>query len=175
MRKERYYTTLIVRWVLYIGILLLAFALQTTPGFLRFGNAAPLLVVPASLAFCLYEGQFTGALVGAAMGLLWDAAAGRIGGFFALMLLAACFLSGCFWQLYLRDSWVNFIALTFAVCLLVLTIDFIFSYWLRMYPAPGQYYLQTVLPMCIVTAAAGWPFRLLVRKAATVAVKPPKP
>lgn len=173
MHKDKRTATvaIVLRWLAWVGILVFAAALQTTPRFLAFGTVRPLLVVPACLALALYKGEFAGALFGAAGGLLWDAAAGRVGGFFAIMLMIACFLASCLWQLYLRDNALNFFWITLLTVWFILSLDFMFSYWLRGYPNPGGYYLGVLLPSAALTSVVGLLLRPLARLPARIDLK----
>ena len=56
----------ILKWGCYVLALFVCAALQTTPGLFQLGQAKPLFILPLCLAVAVYEGEFAGALFGAA-------------------------------------------------------------------------------------------------------------
>ena len=156
-----------LRWLLYFILLFVAAALQTQ-GWLAIGAVRPILMIPVCLAVTLYEGEFSGALFGAAGGLLWEALAGRVAGILAVQLLILCFFLSLLCRLYLRNTVFNFIWLTGVSCLLILSIDFLIYYYLGGYYQPFTYYATILLPTCIYTAVLAFPFRFIVQKISKV-------
>lgn len=158
--------TLIAKQLCYALTLIAAYVLQTTPGFLTFWGAKPVLLVPAAICIAVLEGVFPGALWGAAAGLLWDISSGRTGGFFAIQLMVFCFCCSALVTLYLRDTPLNLSLLTGAVMLLICSSDFLFNYLLHGYTGVGWLYLRRVLPVVVLSAAVTAAPRWLTRKIA---------
>lgn len=154
----------VARHLCYALSLLAAYVLQTTPGFLTFGGVKPVLLVPLALCIGVFEGAFTGALYGAAAGLMWDIASGRTGGFFAIMLMVFCFVCAVSVALYLRGTILNVSLLTGGVMLLMCSADFLFGYLLHGYSGLGRLYLTRILPVVVFSAAVTFAPWLLVRK-----------
>ena len=123
----------ILKWFCYAVALFVCAALQTTPGLLQLGQAKPLFILPLCLAVAVYEGEFAGALFGAVSGLLWDYTAGRTVGMLALELLLLCFAVSAVVQLYFKNSAANFALIASAAALLVLTLDWLFFYYMPGY------------------------------------------
>lgn len=160
MRRRIRWKT-VTRWLLYALLLVVALAMQAGPGWFEVAGVKPVLVVPVCLAVALYEGELAGGLFGAFGGLLWDISSGRITGFLAIQLLLLCFFVACLWQLYLRNTWFNFVWLTWLACLAIRTVDFIIYYYLAGYYQPGVFYIENVIPSAIYTAMLAAVFRLL--------------
>ena len=60
-RKRR--RSQLYKWGLYVLLLLACTVLQTIPGFLQFGQAKPVFLLPLALAVAVCEDEFSGAPV----------------------------------------------------------------------------------------------------------------
>ena len=141
----------LLKWGCYVLALFVCAALQTTPGLFQLGEAKPLLVLPLCLAVAVFEGEFAGALLGTVGGLLWDYAAGRTVGMLALELLLLCFGVSVLVQLYLQVNPGNFAAISTVTALLVLSLDWLFFYYMPGYSGAVERYLWFVLPTAALT------------------------
>ena len=157
----------LLKWGCYVLALFVCAALQTTPGLFQLGEAKPLLVVPLCLAVAVFEGEFAGALLGTVGGLLWDYAAGRTVGMLALELLLLCFGVSVLVQLYLQVNPGNFAAVNTMTALLVLSLDWLFFYYMPGYAGAGERFLWVVLPSALMTAPGSWLLHCAVRRIST--------
>ena len=144
----------ILKWICYAVALFVCAALQTTPGLFQLGQAKPLFILPLCLAVAVYEGEFAGALFGAVSGLLWDYTAGRTVGMLALELLLLCFGVSVLVQLYLQVNPGNFAAVNTITALLVLSLDWLFFYYMPGYAGAALRYIAFVLPSAVLTLPA---------------------
>ena len=143
---------LIARWGLYTLVLLVAAALQSTPGFLCVGPCKAFLILGVCIAVSVQEDEFSGALFGAVGGMLWDFTAGRTIGFFAIVMLFICFFCSVLVQLYLKKAYINIFLLNVVAGIVVTGMDFLFDYWMRGYPEPMHVYATIILPEVVVSA-----------------------
>ena len=141
----------LLKWGCYVLALFVCAALQTTPGLFQLGQAKPL---PLCLAVAVFEGEFAGALLGTVGGLLWDYAAGRTVGMLALELLLLCFGVSVLVQLYLQVNPGNFAAVNTITALLVLSLDWLFFYYMPGYAGAALRYIAFVLPSAVLTIPA---------------------
>lgn len=144
----------IVKWICYALLGLLCAVLQTTPGLFQFGAAKPLWLLPLALAIAVFEGEFAGAVFGAVCGLMWDWLAGRTVGMLALELLLLCFGVSVLVQLYLQVNPGNFAAVSTVTALLVLSLDWLFFYYMPGYTGAALRYVTFVLPSAVLTIPA---------------------
>lgn len=144
----------IVKWICYALLGLLCTVLQTTPGLFQFGAAKPLWLLPLALAVAVFEGEFAGAVFGAVCGLMWDWLAGRTVGMLALELLLLCFAVSVLVQLYLQVNPGNFAAVSTATALVVLSLDWLFFYYMPGYTGAALRYVTFVLPGAVLTIPA---------------------
>lgn len=154
----------LLKWGCYVLALFVCAALQTTPGLFQLGEAKPLLVLPLCLAVAVFEGEFAGALLGTVGGLLWDCTAGRTVGMLALELLLLCFVVSAVMQLYFKNSAANFALIASAAALLVLTLDWLFFYYMPGYSGAASRWLWFVLPTAALSVPVCFPLFGVVRR-----------
>lgn len=154
----------LLKWGCYVLALFVCAALQTTPGLFQLGEAKPLLVLPLCLAVAVFEGEFAGALLGTVGGLLWDCTAGRTVGMLALELLLLCFAVSAVMQLYFKNSAANFALIASASALLVLTLDWLFFYYMPGYSGAASRWLWFVLPTAALSVPVCFPLFGVVRR-----------
>lgn len=152
------------KWGCYVLLMLLCTVLQTTPGLFQFGAAKPLWLLPLALAVAVFEGEFAGALFGVVCGLMWDYTAGRTVGMLALELMVLCFLLSAVMQLYFKASVPNFLLLGGACALLVLTLDWLFFYYMPGYSGAASRWLWFVLPTAVLSVPVCFPLFGVVRR-----------
>lgn len=143
---------LVIRWSLYILVLLLAAALQSTPGFFSWGEWKAFWILGVCVAVSVQENEFSGALFSVLGGMLWDLTAGRTVGSFTLMLLFVGFFCSVLVQLYLKRAYINIFLLNVGAGLVVVSLDFLFGYLMTGYPNPLQRYVQILMPEVVVSA-----------------------
>ena len=129
----------LLKWGCYVLALFVCAALQTTPGLFQLGQAKPLLVLPLCLAVAVFEGDY---------------AAGRTVGMLALELLLLCFGVSVLVQLYLQVNFGNFAAVSTVTALLVLSLDWLFFYYMPGYAGAALRYIAFVLPSAVLTIPA---------------------
>ena len=157
----------IFKWVCYTLLMLLCTVLQTMPGLFQLGAAKPLYLLPLALAVSVFEGKFAGAVFGAVCGLMWDWLAGRTVGMLALELLLLCFAVSAVVQLYFKNSAANFALIASAAALLVLTLDWLFFYYMPGYAGAAERFLWAVLSSALLTAPGSWLLHRAVQRIST--------
>ena len=153
----------IVKWICYALLGLLCAVLQTAPGLFQFGAAKPLWLLPLALAVAVEEDEFAGGIFGAVCGLMWDYTAGRTVGMLAFELLVLCFLLSAVVQLYFKASAANFVLLALGASLLVLSLDWLFFYYMPGYSWALSRWLTFVLPSAMMTLVPSLVLFSLVR------------
>ena len=153
----------ITKWVCYALLMLLCTVLQTLPGLFRLGEAKPLWLLPLALAVAVEEGEFAGGIFGAVCGLMWDWLAGRTVGMLALELLLLCFALSVLVQVYLQGSTWNFALISTGTALVVLSLDWLFFYYMPGYSWALSRWLTFVLPSAMMTLVPSLVLFSLVR------------
>ena len=153
----------LLKWVCYALLALLCAVLQTTPGLFQLDAAKPLYLLPLALAVAVFEDAFSGAVFGAVLGLLWDWLAGRTVGMLALELMLLCFAVSAVVQLYFKNTVFNFTVIATAAGLAVLTLDWLFFYYMPGYSWALSRWLTFVLPSAMMTLVPSLMLFSLVR------------
>ena len=153
-----------LKWGCYILLLVVCTVLQTMPGLFQFGAAKPLWLLPLCLAVSVCEGEFAGALFGMVCGLLWDYTAGRTVGMLALELLLLCFALSVLVQVYLQGSTWNFALISTGTALVVLSLDWLFFYYMPGYSGAASRWLWFVLPTAALSVPVCFPLFGVVRR-----------
>ncbi len=166
IRKRR--QLIIIKWSVFSLLLLLCAVLQTTPFLFQVGQVKPIYIVPLCVAVAMHEGEFSSAIFGAFCGLMWDYTAGRIAGLFALFMMLFCFFLSLIVQMYLRSTLLNYIWSCFAVSVMILSIDFMFFYWMPGFINPFSRYINFVLLTALVSLIVAAPIFYAVRHTFTV-------
>ncbi len=162
--RQKRIQQLIGKWALYSLLLVGCAVLQTIPGLLQIGAVKPVFILPLCVAIAAYEGEFAGAIFGMLGGLMWDYTAGVIVGIFAILLLVVCFLVSLTVQLYLQCTRFNYFLICVVCNLVVLSIHFMFFYYMPGYHSPWYTYGSIIVPMAFYGALLSLPLFLLVRK-----------
>ena len=106
-----------------------------------------------------YEGDITTIEM-----LLADWLAGRTVGMLALELLLLCFAVSAVMQLYFKNSAANFALIASAAALLVLTLDWLFFYYMPGYSGAASRWLWFVLPTAVLSVPVCFPLFGVVRR-----------
>lgn len=156
------------KWLVYLLILYAGYILQVTPGAFALWGIKPVWVVGVCVAVSCKEDKYSAAFFAVVGGLLWDIAAGRIAGFFAILLLLGCFVTGVLFEGYFRESRLNIALLSAGVCAMVLLADLLFIYILPGVSGSAKYFFLRLLPTVFYTGIAGmlcfYPVRFCHRK-----------
>ncbi len=161
--RRRRIQLIIGKWSLYALLLILCAVLQTTPGLLQIGSVKPIFILPLCVAVAAYEGEFAGALFGMVGGLMWDYTAGVIVGIFAILMLVFCFLVSLMVQMYLRCTKFNYFLICVVCNTLVLSVNFMFFYYMPGYENAWYEYGSVVIPMIFYGALLSMPLFGVVR------------
>ncbi len=148
-----------LKWGCYVLALFVCAALQTTPGLFQLGRQSR-----SGCCRCVWRWRYLKEnlpehCLGTVGGLLWDCTAGRTVGMLALELLLLCFAVSVLVQLYLQVNPGNFAAVSTATALVVLSLDWLFFYYMPGYTGAALRYVTFVLPGAALTIPAGrcWP------------------
>ena len=95
---------------------------------------------------------------------MWDYTAGRTVGMLALELLLMCFALSVLVQLYLQGSTWNFALISMVTAALVLSLDWLFFYYMPGYSWAGSRWLTFVLPSAGLTLLPSLVLFRLVRR-----------
>lgn len=152
-----------MKWGLYSGLLLLLYALQTTPGLFSIFGTKPVLVLGLAVAVSMYEGVLPSAFFCMTTGFLWDISSDKVFGFNAVILLVCGLFISLLCIYYLHTRLLN--ALLFCAVTLCLQglLDYVFDYALWNLEGAWIVLVHNILPTAAYTLAVMPLFYFLVR------------
>lgn len=161
VKKERLLP--ILKWVVYSLLLVLFYALQTTPGLFQIFGVKPVWIVALAVSVAMFENVLPSAFFAMTAGLLWDISSGKLFGFNGMVLLICGMFISLLCIYYLHSKLVN--SLLFAACAALLQglLDYLFYYALWGYDGAWISLVQNILPTALYTVAATAPVFLLIR------------
>lgn len=142
---------IILKWLCLVLLILVVFTLQATPSFLEIYGVKPVLLLPLAVSIAMFEGEFAGAFVAMACGLLWDLASESPFGAYGFIFLIAGVAAGLLMRLLLRNEWFNCMFLVLFSAVIILSLEFLFTYAIYRYEDIGDVFLRRHLPMMLYT------------------------
>lgn len=157
----------IIKYIVYFLLLILLYALQTTPRFLEIMGAKPVFVVPFAVCIALFENEMVSAIYGMLAGMLWDMSSNTLFGFNALILLCCCVTVSLFVMYLMRTKLLN--ALFFVGVIMVVQglLHYVFYYLIWQYENSYIVLVRHILPSALFTVIMTIPVYFLVRTIAT--------
>ena len=152
-----------LKWSIYILLLLLFCGFQSAPGLFAVWGIKPVLVLPIAVAVALFEREALTGAFGLTAGFLWDLSAGKLFGFYGMMLMLLCVAVTLLSMYCIRVNLANFILCCLAVSLLCGIWNFLFYDLLWGYEGVWLFAWKMLL-QTVYTTALGVPVYLLVRK-----------
>lgn len=143
---------LILKWVVLSLFILFVFTLQATPSFLEILGVKPILLLPLAISIAMFEGEWIGGFAAMSCGLLWDISGESPFGAYGFLCLVFGVATGLLLKLLLRNEWFNCLFLVFAASVVIVLIEFLFTYAIRDYDAVGQVFLAKHLPTIFYTS-----------------------
>lgn len=121
-----------LKWTLWLLLLLLLGGIQSSPAFPQLGGTRPMLLMAAGICAVLLETGMEAACGYAVLaGLLWDVVEGRLLGFYGLMMLLVSAIGCWLTNNYLRVSMPNAVWMSgvSSVCCGVVCAEFYLFIW----------------------------------------------
>ena len=133
---------LAVKWGLYLLLLLLCCGLQGAPSLFSIGGIKPLFLPALAVSLSFFEKEIAAGAYGLAAGLLWDVMAGKVFGFYGILLMLCCIAATLLSMYCLRVNYINMMLANSAVTVLCLLWDYFFTYLLWGYEGNAWYLLR---------------------------------
>jgi len=152
-----------IKWSLYTVILIILYALQTTPHFLEIGRIKPFLILPLAVCISLFESEMGSAVFGLVTGFLWDFSSGKIFGFYGIIIMICCVVITLLSMYLVRVNLINAIITVAAVCFILSIWDFVFYYLIWGYENVMLSFWQLILSS-LYTVIFAPPLYFIVRR-----------
>ncbi len=151
-----------LKWCCYVLVLLLLYGIQSSPALLSIGGIKPVLVIPAAVSVALFENEAGSGAFGLAAGLLWDLSAGKLFGFYGMVLMICCICVSLLSMYFMKVNVTNALFLTLASGFLCTVWNFVFYYLIWGYADLGQCFVRLLLVL-LYTLVLTAPVYYLVR------------
>ena len=138
-----------VKYLLYVVIFLILFALQTTPRLFEIMGVKPVLLIPAALALAVVEGEGVGAAFGAVAGLYCDLASGALFGFFAILSVILCVCAALLTANLVQKNFKTLLLIGISALLITQSLYFYFYYALWGYENSSLIFWSDIFPCAI--------------------------
>lgn len=152
-----------LKWVIFSLLLLLLYALQTTPGLFEILGTKPVLILAFAIAVSMYEGVMSSAMFCMVAGFLWDISSDKVFGFNAVILLCCGLMTSLFCIYYLHTKVLNSLLFSSVTLLLQGGLDYLFDYALWNLEGAWVMLLHNILPTAAYTLVVTPLFYYLVR------------
>ena len=162
IRKKRIWIS--IKYFLYIFILFVLYAMQTTAGAFSFFGIRPIWVLPFAVAISMCEDVVSAAVFGSLSGLLCDLGSQALFGFNGLLVLCGCVTISLLSFFLIKVNWKSASLLGGALAVVRALLEFFFFYLIWGYENIQLVFIHSVLPMLVYTTALMPLFLLLVRK-----------
>lgn len=145
-RKNRKFT--IIRWILFLLLILIAFLFTTLGSFMK-----PLILIPLAFCISMSEDVLTSAVTGALCGLLNDIACNKLEGSGAIFMLAGCVFISLIFSKFLRESFFNITFITILFSGAFFMTDYFLYFVMWKYDHDYIMLQKYIIPEFSVTAA----------------------
>ncbi len=156
----------LIKWGIYIVLLLIFYCLQTAPSLWTIHHIKPVLLIPLAVCISLFEGEIGSAVFGLLTGFLWDFASGKVFGFYGMVLMICCLLAALLSMYLVRVNLMNALFIVAAVSLICNIWNFLFYYLIWGYRDVWLSFVQLLFSSLYTTVFA-LPIFYLTRLIAT--------
>lgn len=140
------------------------FILQNTPHFLEFWGIKPNIIYVVAVVLAMFEGEFSGGILGMIIGMLCDYSSYPIHGFNAMLLLICCTMIGLAVIYFMKNNKLN--AFTFSAIALSLRgfLEYYFVYVIWKYENTSIILFKHIIPTIIYSLLFVIPIFFVISK-----------
>ena len=148
----------IAKYSIFVFAVFILYVLQSTPGFLSVFGIKPVFILPFCIVLAMTDESWQAGIVFIVGGLLTDLSSGRIVGIYSILLILICFMAFLAVKFFFKPNLRNIFFYTLFAMVLMLSLDFFFSFMFRDYTGKILYYIKHVLLVCLYSSAFSTPF-----------------
>ena len=150
------------KYSIFAFAVFILYILQSTPGFLSVFGIKPVFILPFCIVLAMTDESQQAGIIYIIGGLLTDLSSGRIVGVYSFLLLLMCFLAIVSVKFFFKPSLRNIYLYTLFAMVIMLSLDFFFSFVLGAYTGKLLYYVKNVLIISAYSAAFSIPFYFFI-------------
>ena len=152
----------VAKYSIFVLAVFVLYILQSTPGFLAVFGIKPVFMLPFCMVLAMMDESWHTLFVYVTAGLLTDLSSGRIVGVFSILLLLMCFVAVISVKFFFKPNLRNIYSYTFLAMVIMLSLDFFFSFMFGHYTGKLFYYIKNVLIISGYSAVFSIPFYFFI-------------
>ncbi len=152
----------IAKYSIFVFAVFLLYILQSTPGFLSILGIKPVFILPFCMVLAMLDESWQTGIVYIVGGLVTDLSSGRIVGIYSILLLIACFMAIISVKFFFKPNMRNIYSYNFMAMVIMLSVDFFFSFMLGNYTGKLLFYIKNVLFLSAYSAVFSIPFYFFI-------------
>ncbi|MEG1782503.1 MAG: hypothetical protein RR253_04560 [Oscillospiraceae bacterium] len=145
MNRQKIIFRQVMKYALLGVSVFLLYIFQSTPKFLQIFGVKPVLIMPFCITLSMLDESWQTIIIYLLGGLLMELSAGRIVGLFTIPLLLICFAGSVAVKFFFKPNTRNSYMFSFMAMLIMLSLDFFFSYVLSGYSHIFMAYVKKVV------------------------------
>ena len=153
----------IFKYASMVALLIFLYVLQGTPMLFSIAGVKPNLIVPAAVCIAMFEGEFTGGIMGAIAGLLCDLGSFTIFGFNGILILVGCVAVGLLTAYLTQLRLSNALMLGAALLFLRGMLEYFFYFQMWGFENCSRVLLFSILPSIAYSVIVIIPLYFVVR------------
>lgn len=142
---------IVIKWIVYILILLFMLIIQTAAGFLGIFGVRMNLIIPFVVSVSMLENEKSAAAIGAIAGAFWDSYTTKFFGFSSIIIMLCCVAIALLVMYLIKCNFVNAIMFCAAVLVVYYFMEYLFYYIIWNYENIHILFLKHTLPSVCFT------------------------
>ena len=152
----------VAKYSIFVLAVFLLYILQSTPGFMTVFGIKPVFMLPFCIVLAMTDETWPSLIVYITGGMLTDLSSGRIVGVYSILLMLMCFMAVLSVKFFFKPNLRNIYLYTFLAMVIMLSLDFFFSFMYGHYTGKLFYYIKNVLIISGYSAVFSIPFYFFI-------------
>ena len=152
----------IAKYSIFAFAVFVLYILQSTPGFMSVFGIKPVFMLSFCIVLAMLDENWQAGFVYLVGGMLTDLSSGRIVGIYSILLLLVCFMAIVSVKFFFKPTLRNIYAYNFIAMVVMLSVDFFFSFMFGAFTGKLLYYFKNVLLVSAYSALFSIPFYFFI-------------
>ena len=152
----------IAKYSIFAFAVFVLYILQSTPGFMSVFGIKPVFMLSFCIVLAMLDENWQAGFVYLVGGMLTDLSSGRIVGIYSILLLLVCFMAIVSVKFFFKPTLRNIYAYNLIAMVVMLSVDFFFSFMFGGFTGKLLYYFKSVLLVSIYSSAFSIPFYFFI-------------
>ena len=148
----------VVRWLLYYFLILSSFIIMTSGTWRK-----PILLIPIPICIAINNDQYASVFTGAICGFLIDISCNKLFGYNAVIITVSCLMTSLLFELYLKNKFVNYMAITALAAFIQCWLDYKFYYQIWKYDDVSRIFTRVSMRIWLYTMISAVFIFLIIR------------